>query len=94
MAKYFIGYKAVALIQMFMCVSRRQKGCHRRRQEIADRETNRLVKLEKEQDELKARVTLLEKMMFEKDLYIQQLKRTINDAGLKLPARPIPNYGQ
>jgi len=47
-------------------------------QQIADRETGRLEKLE-------TRVTLLEKIVLEKDFYIKQLEHIIIDAGLKLP---------
>ena len=47
-------------------------------QEIADREAGRLSKLE-------ARVSLLEKLMLEKDAYIHQLERIIIEAKLNLP---------
>ena len=47
-------------------------------QQIADRESTRLEKLE-------ARVALLEKLMLEKDFYIKQLEQIILDSGLKLP---------
>lgn len=47
-------------------------------QQIADRETSRLEKLED-------RVTLLEKIVLEKELYIKQLERIILESGLKLP---------
>ncbi|MDR2712566.1 MAG: hypothetical protein LBB91_05570 [Clostridiales bacterium] len=47
-------------------------------QQIADRETTRLEKLED-------RVTLLEKIVLEKDSYIKELEHTIFNAGLKLP---------
>ena len=56
-------------------------------QEIADRDAKRLEKLE-------ARVTLLEKMMIEKDFYIKQLERVIVDAGLKLPVITELNDGK
>ena len=47
-------------------------------QQIADRES---VKYEK----LEARVTLLERIVFERDAYIRQLEQTIISAGLSLP---------
>lgn len=47
-------------------------------QQIADRESERISKLEK-------RVTALEKVVLEKDAYIKQLERLIMDSGLKLP---------
>jgi len=49
-------------------------------QKIADRESGRLERLE-------ARVSLLEKIVLERDFYIKQLERIIIDAGLKLPDR-------
>ena len=49
-------------------------------QQIADREVTRLEKLE-------ARVTLLEKIVLERDFYIKQLEHTIIEAGIKLPVR-------
>ena len=47
-------------------------------QQIADRESGRLEKLE-------TRVILLEKIVLEKDFYIKQLEHNIIEAGLKLP---------
>ena len=47
-------------------------------QQIADRESGRLEKLE-------TRVTLLEKIVLEKDFYIKQLEHNIIAAGLNLP---------
>ena len=63
-------------------------------QEIADRETSRLQRFEEEQNSLKARVTVLEKMMLEKDFYIKQLEHIIIDAGLKLPKITELNDGR
>ncbi len=47
-------------------------------QQIADRESTRLGKLE-------SRVSILEKIVLEKDFYIKQLEHLIKDAGLDLP---------
>jgi hypothetical protein len=47
-------------------------------QEIADRESARLGKLE-------TRVAMLEKVVLEKEVYINQLERVIVGAGLSLP---------
>ncbi len=47
-------------------------------QEIADRESKRITSLEK-------RVTVLEKSVLEKDVYIKQLEHIILQANLKLP---------
>ena len=49
-------------------------------QQIADRETTRIGKLED-------RVTLLEKAVLEKDIYINQLEELVLEAGLKLPKK-------
>jgi hypothetical protein len=49
-------------------------------QEIATRETSRFEKIE-------ARVTMLEKIMLEKDFYIKQLESVIIQAGLNLPVK-------
>ena len=49
-------------------------------QQIADRESTRLEKLEN-------RVTLLEKIVLERDFYIKQLEQIIIEAELKLPVR-------
>jgi len=51
-------------------------------QQIADREANRLERLE-------ARVSLLEKIVLERDFYIRQLEHIIIDAGLALPLRDL-----
>ncbi len=47
-------------------------------QEIADREQARLTKLE-------TRVSMLEKAVLEKDIYIKELERALLSADLKLP---------